>query len=93
MSSEAREEADMGTKVAPDNDKPDEKPDNNSQETVPYSKLFTYADNFDKLLMVIGTIGSMCNGAIFDRDSFFELLKSQEPVAQFLQEVHGRCLR
>jgi len=32
------------------------------QETVPFHKLFTFADSTDILLMVVGTIGAVGNG-------------------------------
>ncbi|GAU40576.1 hypothetical protein TSUD_35930 [Trifolium subterraneum] len=32
------------------------------QETVPFHKLFTFADSTDILLMVVGTIGAIGNG-------------------------------
>lgn len=32
------------------------------QETVPFHKLFTFADSTDILLMIVGTIGAIGNG-------------------------------
>lgn len=39
------------------------KQDEKNNQSVPFSKLFTFADSKDVLMMIVGTIGAMGNGA------------------------------
>lgn len=41
------------------------KEDHEKTKTVPFYKLFAFADSFDILLMILGTIGSIGNGLGF----------------------------
>lgn len=53
------------TKTNTDNKKQDSKKikaTKESQKTVPFYKLFSYADTFDRLLMFVGTIAAIANG-------------------------------
>lgn len=39
-----------------------EKPKNSTAPALAFSELFRYADRFDKLLIVTGTVGAVANG-------------------------------
>jgi ATP-binding cassette subfamily B (MDR/TAP) protein 1 len=69
------------------------------QETVPFHKLFTFADSTDILLMVVGTIGAIGNGLglplmtlLFGEmiDSFGSNQSNTDDVVQQVSKVISR---
>jgi ATP-binding cassette subfamily B (MDR/TAP) protein 1 len=69
------------------------------QETVPFHKLFTFADSTDILLMIVGTIGAIGNGLglplmtlLFGEmiDSFGSNQSNTDDVVQQVSKVISR---
>lgn len=57
---EVKTESDLKDKKQKTEKKKEEEDD--KTRTVPFYKLFAFADSFDILLMILGTIGAVCNG-------------------------------
>ncbi|KAL5863141.1 hypothetical protein ACOSQ3_000655 [Xanthoceras sorbifolium] len=60
--SKSQEETEKGSSISGDKPESEQSKENEKTNTVPFHKLFIFADSIDIALMIIGTIGALGNG-------------------------------